>query len=127
MWGMQPRCCALNAFSTDGAAGFTGSAHRPHTVGGICQWFLNYSIVSSESPLHRHKTFGKFLPTKEAQCQGRVRACRGESHSNIFFLKPVTFWCFGIIFHVLSFLLVFRFTFQPLVHCLDFLLSSFQN
>ena len=28
-----------------------------------------------------HATVGKFLPTKEAQGQGRVRACRGDSHS----------------------------------------------
>ena len=44
-----------------------------------------------------------FIPTEEAQCQWRVRACRGESHQNIFFLKLMTFWCpFFSIFNCLS-------------------------
>ena len=41
-----------------------------------------------------HGTVGSFLPTKEAQRQGRVRAGRGGTHSNRFLLKPTTFWCF---------------------------------
>ena len=45
-----------------------------------------------------------------------VRAGSGESHSNIFFFKLATFWCFWMlfIFHGFSFLLVDRCKFWPL-------------
>ena len=61
-----------------------------------------------------HVTVGLFLPTKETQCQGRVRACRGDPHWNIFTLNWRHFGVSGRpSFSGILLSRVIRFTFQP--------------
>ena len=72
-----------------------------------------------------------FSPSKAAQRQGRVRACRGESPSNTFLLTLTTFLCFWMRFlsHGFSFLLALPIcvstTFTSQFQNVQ--LSSFQN
>ena len=65
-------------------------------------WRVNMNIERVQILTNQWETSAcasaSFLPTKEAQRQGRIRACRGESYLNIYLLKLTMIWWSSVSF-----------------------------